>query len=62
MNHQTGALAPISDTSTFVNANGAVDIVSDPRGRFIYVGHTAVFTKQRVRFQDQQCEIRRRAH
>ncbi len=25
-------------------ANGATQIVSDPRGRFIYVAHTAVFT------------------
>ena len=44
MNHQTGALAPIAGTSTFAADNGAVQIVSDPRGRFIYVVHSAVYT------------------
>ena len=44
MNHQTGALAPIAGTSTFAADNGAVQIVSDPRGRFIYVAHSAVYT------------------
>jgi hypothetical protein len=44
MNHETGALAPIAGASTFAAANGAVQIVSDPRGRFVYVAHTAVYT------------------
>jgi 6-phosphogluconolactonase (cycloisomerase 2 family) len=46
MNHETGALAPIAGTSTYPIGNGAVQIVSDPRGRFIYIAHTAVFTSQ----------------
>ncbi len=46
MNHETGALAPIAGTSTYAIGNGARQIVSDPRGRFIYIAHTAVFTTQ----------------
>jgi 6-phosphogluconolactonase (cycloisomerase 2 family) len=37
--HQTGALAPIAGTSMFATGAGAVSIVSDPRGRFVYVAN-----------------------
>jgi 6-phosphogluconolactonase (cycloisomerase 2 family) len=46
MNHETGVLAPIAGTATYPVGNGAAHIVSDPRGRFIYVAHTAAFTTQ----------------
>jgi 6-phosphogluconolactonase (cycloisomerase 2 family) len=38
-NHETGALAPIAGTSGFATGDGAVSIVSDPRGRFVYVAN-----------------------
>ena len=38
-NHETGALSPIAGASTFATGAGPVKIVSDPRGRFIYVAN-----------------------
>ena len=45
-NHETGALTPIAGTSTFATAAGAIDVVSDPRGRFIYVANYNVVAAQ----------------
>src|SRR6185503_1563946 len=38
-NHETGALSPVAGKSTFATGAGPVKIVSDPRGRFIYVAN-----------------------